>query len=82
MPFNETLTMNPTSPYHTWRKVKNLSMSVLSFGCAVVVIAPLALVLFYLIKAGASASLRVRCADRAIGGIRTLQPRKNRGLQT
>ena len=46
--------MNPTSPYHTWRKVKNLSMSVLSFGCAVVVIAPLALVLFYLIQAGAS----------------------------
>ena len=46
--------MNTISPYHTWRKVKNLSMSVLSFGCAVVVIAPLALVLFYLIKAGAS----------------------------
>jgi len=46
--------MNTTSLYHTWRKVKNLSMSVLSFGCAVVVIAPLALVLFYLIKAGAS----------------------------
>ncbi len=45
--------MNAISPYHTWRKVKNLSMSVLSFGCAVVVIAPLALVLFYLIKAGA-----------------------------
>jgi phosphate transport system permease protein len=45
--------MNTISPYHTWRKVKNLSMSVLSFGCAVVVIAPLALVLFYLIKAGA-----------------------------
>jgi phosphate transport system permease protein len=46
--------MNAISPYHTWRKVKNLSMSALSFGCAVVVIAPLALVLFYLIKAGAS----------------------------
>ena len=46
--------MNAISPYHTWRKVKNLSMSVLSFGCAVVVIAPLALVLFYLIQAGAS----------------------------
>jgi len=46
--------MNTISPYHTWRKVKNHSMSVLSFACAITVIAPLALVLFYLIKAGAS----------------------------
>ena len=46
--------MNTISPYHTWRKVKNHGMSVLSFACAITVVAPLALVLFYLIKAGAS----------------------------
>jgi phosphate transport system permease protein len=54
MRFNDALMMNTISPYHTWRKVKNLSMSVLSFACAITVIAPLALVLFYVIKAGAS----------------------------
>jgi phosphate transport system permease protein len=45
-----------TSPrYHAWRKLKNLIMSGFSLTCAVVVIAPLALILFYLIKSGASA---------------------------
>jgi phosphate transport system permease protein len=47
--------MNANFPYHTWRKAKNFTMSALSFLCAVVVIAPLGLILFYLVKAGASA---------------------------
>lgn len=41
--------------YHRWRKVKSLIMSVASFVCAVLVIAPLGFVLFHLIKAGAGA---------------------------
>jgi phosphate transport system permease protein len=41
--------------YHRWRKFKSLLMSIASFGCAVLVIAPLGFVLFHLIKVGASA---------------------------
>jgi phosphate transport system permease protein len=40
--------------YHHWRKVKSSMVSLLCLACAVVVIAPLALVLFYLVKEGAS----------------------------
>ena len=47
--------MNTSRRYHAWRKLKNFIMSGLSLVCAVVVIAPLALILFYLIKSGASA---------------------------
>jgi phosphate transport system permease protein len=39
--------------YHVWRKAKSHAMSALSLVCALVVIAPLGFVLFYLIKAGA-----------------------------
>jgi phosphate transport system permease protein len=39
---------------HKWRKIKSAIVSGLCLLCAAVVIAPLALVLFYLIKAGAS----------------------------
>ena len=49
------MTMSNNSAYHSWRKVKSALMSLLSFVCALVVIAPLALVLVYLIKAGAGA---------------------------
>jgi phosphate transport system permease protein len=46
------MTVNPT--YHTWRKVKSQIMAGVAFGCALLVMAPLGLVLYYLIKAGAS----------------------------
>src|SRR5580692_9864306 len=40
--------------HHRWRKIKSSLISGLCLLCAVVVIAPLAFVLFYLLKAGAS----------------------------
>jgi phosphate transport system permease protein len=40
--------------YQRWRKVKSFALSSLCLMCAAVVIAPLAFVLFYLLKAGAS----------------------------
>ncbi len=40
---------------HKWRQIKNVILSALCLLCAIVVIAPLALVLFYLLKAGAGA---------------------------
>jgi len=49
------MTMQVGLAYHRWRKFKSLIMSVVSFVCALLVIAPLGLVLFYLIKAGANA---------------------------
>ncbi|MGA2222155.1 MAG: phosphate ABC transporter permease PstA [Verrucomicrobiia bacterium] len=45
--------MDTSKAYHTWRKLKSLAMSGASFGCALLAIAPLGFVLFYLIKAGA-----------------------------
>jgi len=45
--------MDTSKAYHTWRKLKSLAMSGDSFGCALLAIAPLGFVLFYLIKAGA-----------------------------
>jgi phosphate transport system permease protein len=47
--------MNTSPRYQTWRKLKSFVMSTLSLICAVIVIAPLALILFYLIKSGAGA---------------------------
>src|ERR1041385_3386864 len=47
------MAMNTNPTYYAWRKAKNLTMSVAAFLCAVAVIAPLGLILFYLIKAGA-----------------------------
>ena len=49
------MTMQVSLAYHRWRKLKSLGMSVASFVCAVLVIAPLGFVLFHLIKAGAGA---------------------------
>jgi phosphate transport system permease protein len=46
--------MNAISPYHAWRKVKNLTMSALSLVCAILVILPLGLILFYLVREGAT----------------------------
>jgi phosphate transport system permease protein len=43
-----------TQPPHRWRKFKSGVISALCLACAIAVIAPLALVLFYLVKAGAS----------------------------
>ena len=48
------MTMDTSKAYHTWRKGKSHFMSGLSFVCALIVIAPLGFVLFYLVKAGAS----------------------------
>ena len=47
--------MQVSLAYHRWRKFKSLMMSVASFVCAGLVIAPLGFVLFHLIKVGAGA---------------------------
>src|SRR2546427_1476215 len=44
-----------SSNYHTWRKLKNVLMQTLTFSCALLVIAPLALVFYYLVKSGLGA---------------------------
>ncbi len=49
------MTMQPQSLYHRWRKIKSTLMSVTALLCALLVIAPLGLVLGYLIHAGAGA---------------------------
>jgi phosphate transport system permease protein len=41
--------------YHQWRKVKNSLMQVLACGCALLVIAPLALLFYHLLKSGIGA---------------------------
>jgi phosphate transport system permease protein len=43
-----------TGKYHQWRKIKSAFASTLTFVAAVLVIAPLGLVLFHLIRSGAS----------------------------
>jgi phosphate transport system permease protein len=48
------MSLHTTNPYHRWRKAKSRFMSGLSFTCALMAVTPLVLVLFYLIKAGAS----------------------------
>src|SRR2546427_2981225 len=44
-----------SSNYHTWRKLKNVLMQTLTFSCALLVIAPLALVFYHLLKSGIGA---------------------------
>lgn len=44
----------PDNLYDRWRKVKSAGLSGLSLLCALLVMAPLGLVLFYLLKAGAT----------------------------
>ena len=44
-----------TSPNHGWRKFKSTFMQVLTFVCALLVVAPLVLVFYYLIKSGLGA---------------------------
>ncbi len=44
-----------SSHKHLWRKTKSACAAVIAFVCALLVIAPLALVLFHLIRSGASA---------------------------
>src|SRR2546426_7999683 len=39
---------------HTWRKIKSMVVSALAFTSAVLVVAPLGLVFFHLLKSGAS----------------------------
>lgn len=46
--------MNSSSRNHTLRKLTSAGVSALSFGCAILVILPLALVFFHLVKTGAS----------------------------
>lgn len=46
--------MQATSANHTWRKIKSAAASGLAFLSAVLVVAPLGLVFFYLLKSGAS----------------------------
>src|SRR5579863_7128177 len=43
-----------TSTNHRYRKFKSLAMNALCIGCAVLVILPLAVILYYLVKQGAS----------------------------
>ncbi len=47
--------MNPRAFHSTWRKAKSACVSWLCFLCALIVVAPLALVLFHLIRSGAGA---------------------------
>ncbi len=44
-----------TAPNHRWRTFKNLLMQVITFGCALLVVLPLALVFYHLVKSGFSA---------------------------
>ena len=41
-----------TSPNHNWRKFKNAFMQTLAFACAILVVTPLLLVFYHLIKEG------------------------------
>src|SRR5271170_7484394 len=43
-----------TVPNHNWRKFKNSFMQTLTFACAILVITPLVLVFYHLIKEGFS----------------------------
>lgn len=47
--------MNPPEFFHAWRRFKDRLATGVCFLCAVLVIAPLALVLFYFIQSGAAA---------------------------
>jgi phosphate transport system permease protein len=41
-----------TAPNHNWRKFKNVLMQAVTFSCAIIVVTPLALVFYHLIKLG------------------------------
>jgi phosphate transport system permease protein len=43
-----------TAPNHNWRKFKNVFMQTLTFACAILVVTPLLLVFYHLIKEGFS----------------------------
>jgi phosphate transport system permease protein len=43
-----------TAPNHRWRQIKNVLMQVITFACAILVVLPLVLVFYYLIKNGFS----------------------------
>ncbi len=45
--------MNPSASHSTWRKAKSAAVSAVCLACAACVVAPLGLVLFYLVKLGA-----------------------------
>jgi phosphate transport system permease protein len=47
--------MKRSANKHVWRKAKSALASTIAFFCALLVIAPLALVLFHLLRSGASA---------------------------
>src|SRR5216117_2319996 len=40
---------------HTWRKFKNITMQLLAFGCALLLLLPLALVFYHVVKSGIGA---------------------------
>jgi phosphate transport system permease protein len=43
-----------TAPNHHWRQCKNVLMQVMTFACAIVVVAPLVLVFYHLVRQGFS----------------------------
>ena len=43
-----------TAPNHHWRKFKNVLMQVLTFACAILVVAPLVLIFYHFVKQGFS----------------------------
>ena len=51
----ETLHIQPAAAQHSWRRFKSGAMAALLFTCALLVMAPLFLVLYFLIREGASA---------------------------
>jgi phosphate transport system permease protein len=52
---SETRHIQPAAAQHSWRRFKNGAMTGLLFACALLVMAPLFLVLYFLIREGASA---------------------------
>ena len=43
-----------TAPNHNWRKFKNVFMQALTLVCAVLVVTPLVLIFYHLLKSGLS----------------------------
>src|SRR5882762_5864134 len=43
-----------TAPNHNWRKFKNIFMQTLTFVCAILVVTPLVLIFYHLLKSGLS----------------------------
>ena len=41
-----------TAPNHNWRKFKNALMQAVTFACAILVVSPLVLVFYYLVREG------------------------------